>query len=199
MRNTGSRVGIPDQSAERRESRETARTRVQSGRDGAFSAGMAEEEQQPLTGGHGHREGVAPAELGIDRVRSIEQPLAAAPERNPLVPSSLDSEKICRYCLEENDEAGDPFHPDHLIAPCQCRGGSMWVHRGCLDEWRATRSDRAFSACNECHFAYEFLERHSEEEQTEQTEQGCQREKLRARFQLLVARDVVKVFLGMQF
>ena len=158
---------------------------------------MAEEEQQPLTGGPGHG-GVAPAELGIDRVRSIEQPLAAASERagNPLVPSSLDSEKICRYCLEENDEKGDPFHLDHLIAPCQCRGGSMWVHRGCLDEWRATRSDRAFSACTECHFAYEFVEPHAEEAQAE--EEGCQRKKMWLQFQLLVARDVVKVFLGMQ-
>ena len=88
---------------------------------------MADEEQQPLTG--------AGAE-GIGRVRSIEQPLTstAGPalsdnaSTHPLVPSSLDSDKICRYCLEDNDEAGDPFHPAHLIAPCQCRGGSMWVH-----------------------------------------------------------------------
>ena len=156
---------------------------------------MADEDQQPLTAG---------AAAGIERVRSIEQPLAstAGPAlsdddaTHPLVPSSLDSDKICRYCLEDNDEAGDPFHPDHLIAPCQCRGGSMWVHRGCLDEWRATRSDRAFSACTECHFAYEFVEPHSEEAQAE--EEGCQRERLRLKFQLLVARDVVKVFLGMQ-
>ena len=157
---------------------------------------MADEEQQPLTG--------ARAAEGIERVRSIEQPLAstAGPalsedaSTHPLVPSSLDSDKICRYCLEDNDEAGDPFHPDHLIAPCQCRGSSRWVHRRCLDEWRATRSDRAFSACTECHFSYEFVDPHAEEAQAE--EEGCRRERLRLKFQLLVARDVLKVFLGMQ-
>ena len=77
-----------------------------------------------------------------------------------------------------------------VAARCGC------THRGCLDEWRATRSDRAFSACTECHFAYEFVEPHAEEAQAE--EEGCQRERLRLKFQLLVARDVVKIFLGMQ-
>ena len=159
---------------------------------------MADQEQ-PFTGGG------AGAGEGIERVRSIEQPLAstAAPfsddtSTHPLVPSSLDSDKICRYCLEDNDEAGDPFHADHLIAPCQCRGGSMWVHRGCLDEWRATRSDRAFSACTECYFAYEFVESHAGEAQASELQEGCQRERLWLKFQLLVARDVLKVFLGMQ-
>ena len=155
---------------------------------------MADEEQQPLTG---------EAARGVERVRSIEQPLAAVADPAPtnftskraLVPSSLDTDKICRYCLEDNDEAKDPFHPDHLIAPCQCRGGSMWVHRGCLDEWRATRSDRAFYTCTECHFSYEFVE--PDAEQT-RAEDGCQRQTLRVQFQLLVARDFVKVFLGMQ-
>ena len=154
--------------------------------------GIMADEEQPFTGG-------AAAE-GLDRVRSIERLLTApalsdGAGTHTLVPSSLDSDKICRYCLEENDQEGDPFHPDKLIAPCQCRGGSKWVHRGCLDEWRATRSDRAFSACTECHFTYEFVEPRAEDAQAEE---GCGREKLRLKFQLLVARDVVKVFLGMQ-
>jgi hypothetical protein len=71
---------------------------------------MADEDQQPLTAG---------AAEGIERVRSIEQPLASTAglalsdddAMHPLVPSSLDSEKICHYCLEDNDEVGDPFHP----------------------------------------------------------------------------------------
>ena len=116
-----------------------------------------DEEAQPLTSGS-----------GIPRVRSIEQPLTGGgggdgappatapppPKQNgahQLVPSSLDDEKVCRFCLESEDHP-EPFHPEHLIAPCQCRGGSQWVHRGCLDEWRATRSDRAFSSCTECFF-----------------------------------------------
>lgn len=153
---------------------------------------MADEEQQPLASNTAH---------GIERASSIEQPLTAGGARSdgaaaqPLVPSSLDDEKICRFCLESNDEAGDPYHRDHLIAPCQCRGGSMWVHRGCLDEWRATRSDRAFTACTECHFAYEFIQPEAEEEPNEE---GCKRQALWLQFHLLVARDVVKVFLCMQ-
>ena len=57
-------------------------------------------------------------------------------------------EKICRICLE-NDK------PDLMIAPCACKGSSKWVHRFCLDQWRATNQDAvAFSKCTECLFDY---------------------------------------------
>ena len=79
------------------------------------------------------------------------------------VTSSLDDEKICRICLESHDNA-DPFHEAHLISPCQCRGTSGWVHRGCLDRWRVTQEDRAFSQCTECAFTYEYVERTDQEE-----------------------------------
>lgn len=155
---------------------------------------MAEdpEEQELLTSGE--------AVQGLERLRSIERPLtvAAGPlsddaSTHNLPPSSLDSAKICRYCLENSDEV-DPFNAGHLIAPCQCRGTSKWVHRGCLDSWRAAQSDRAFSTCTECHFAYEFVAPEAEEKQPE----GCQRKKLRLKFQLLVGRDVTKFFLVFQ-
>ena len=37
---------------------------------------------------------------------------------------------VCRICLSEEE-------PESLIAPCLCAGTSKWVHRECLDEWRA--------------------------------------------------------------
>ena len=38
----------------------------------------------------------------------------------------------CRICLETDAPEDDP-----LIAPCRCAGSMQWVHRKCLDEWRA--------------------------------------------------------------
>jgi hypothetical protein len=54
---------------------------------------------------------------------------------------------MCRICLETDD-------PHTMIAPCRCKGGSRWVHRQCLDEWRIHETDRAFSKCTECLFEY---------------------------------------------
>jgi hypothetical protein len=57
-------------------------------------------------------------------------------------------EKICRICLETD-------LPHLMIAPCSCKGSSKWVHRFCLDQWRATNQDAiAFSKCTECLFDY---------------------------------------------
>ena len=57
----------------------------------------------------------------------------------------------------------EPFHPGRLISPCQCRGSSAWVHRGCLDQWRATQEERAFSQCTECNFVYTYVEKNKED------------------------------------
>eukprot|EP00929_Paragymnodinium_shiwhaense_P007221 TRINITY_DN111153_c0_g1_i1.p1 TRINITY_DN111153_c0_g1~~TRINITY_DN111153_c0_g1_i1.p1 ORF type:complete len:1203 (-),score=287.37 TRINITY_DN111153_c0_g1_i1:90-3698(-) len=38
-----------------------------------------------------------------------------------------ESEKACRYCLVDSGE---------LVAPCDCRGSSKWVHLGCLRQWQ---------------------------------------------------------------
>lgn len=56
-------------------------------------------------------------------------------------------EKTCRICLQDD-------HREHMIAPCKCKGGSKWVHRQCLDQWRTHETDRAFSKCTECMFDY---------------------------------------------
>ena len=53
--------------------------------------------------------------------------LVSAAGGGAAVSSSLDDhEKTCRICLESSDNA-DPFHTEHLIAPCQCQGTMGWV------------------------------------------------------------------------
>lgn len=37
------------------------------------------------------------------------------------------------------------------------KGSSKWVHRSCLDQWRSTREDRAFSKCTECLTPYRMI------------------------------------------
>lgn len=53
---------------------------------------------------------------------------------------------VCRLCFESG---GD------LIAPCSCKGSSKWIHRDCLDTWRASgQNPRAMTHCCECGFQY---------------------------------------------
>ena len=54
----------------------------------------------------------------------------------------------CRFCL-------DTGSADSMIAPCLCAGTSKFVHRCCLDEWRAQEAQpRAFTHCPSCKFQY---------------------------------------------
>lgn len=42
-----------------------------------------------------------------------------------------------------------------LISPCYCRGTMKWVHRMCLDAWRAaSTSTDSYSRCEQCGFKY---------------------------------------------
>ena len=54
----------------------------------------------------------------------------------------------CRICLSADDQ-------DDLISPCLCSGTSKWVHRACLDRWRAVKHQTsAFTHCTECRFEF---------------------------------------------
>ena len=54
----------------------------------------------------------------------------------------------CRFCLG-TDTA------ENMIAPCLCAGSSKFVHRTCLNEWRAQEvRPRAFTHCLSCRFQY---------------------------------------------
>lgn len=91
-----------------------------------------------------------------------------------------DSEIVCRICLETCERY-------EVIAPCRCSGSSKWVHRECLDKWRSTREDKAFSKCTECLASYELV-----------APESSSREDVRARqlrFSLLVWRDLGTLFI----
>lgn len=55
--------------------------------------------------------------------------------------------KQCRICL---DDEGTDF-----IVPCKCKGTMKFVHRKCLDNWRASGfKEKAFTHCDQCLFEY---------------------------------------------
>lgn len=53
----------------------------------------------------------------------------------------------CRYCLDGGDV---------LISPCACSGTNQYVHRECLDRWRATNPNYD-TVCRECNTPYTFI------------------------------------------
>jgi len=58
----------------------------------------------------------------------------------------------CRNCHSEGG--------DDLIAPCLCSGSIKYVHRSCLDAWRAySPNESSFTHCDVCHYEYRFRER----------------------------------------
>lgn len=58
----------------------------------------------------------------------------------------------CRLCFEDGG---------NLIAPCLCKGSSKWIHRECLNRWRASPANpKSLTNCCECGFQYNLkLER----------------------------------------
>ncbi|CAF1624694.1 unnamed protein product [Rotaria magnacalcarata] len=64
------------------------------------------------------------------------------------IPLQRNSAKACRICF-------DTDNPNDLISPCLCKGGSAYVHRKCLDDWRSVnKNGRAFKFCDVCQFEY---------------------------------------------
>ena len=102
-------------------------------------------------------------------------PYAAMP------PPPDDCRPMCRVCLE-SDRVSD------LIVPCLCSGSSLWIHRRCLDGWRALNFRRpAFYQCDTCHFYFEY-ERPLHRPSATRT-LACR---------LLVVRDLIGLFLLVQ-
>lgn len=57
---------------------------------------------------------------------------------------------ICRICLENDTE-------ENLIHPCKCSGGSKYVHKQCLNEWRyINHNPISFSQCEVCKYTYKI-------------------------------------------
>ncbi|KAM3200558.1 hypothetical protein BC332_30530 [Capsicum chinense] len=114
-------------------------------------------------------------------------------ESSPLVPppsvitdpSEIDleagsGEQIqCRICLETD---GRDF-----IAPCKCKGTSKFVHRECLDHWRAVKEGFAFSHCTTCKAPY-YLRVHVPTDRKWRT----------LKFRFFVTRDILFIFVAVQ-
>ncbi|KAJ7945358.1 Zinc finger protein [Quillaja saponaria] len=108
-------------------------------------------------------------------------------DSSPLVsnPKEIDleagpSEEIqCRICLETE---GRDF-----IAPCKCRGTSKYVHRECLDHWRAVKEGFAFAHCTTCKAPYHL-----------QVHAAADRRWRTLKFQFFVTRDIIFIFLAVQ-
>eukprot|EP01084_Bolivina_argentea_P106158 190057_1 len=85
--------------------------------------------------------------------------------------------KSCRICYEIDRQ-------DTMICPCLCSGDLKFVHRKCLDQYRAISvSNPAFTTCNTCTFDYIMeIERNH----------GCLRSP-KAVFRLRVAFDIFKI------
>lgn len=98
------------------------------------------------------------------------------PAHQPLTSQDA-SRRACRICLDDEG----PF-----ISPCHCRGTSKFVHRACLDEWRAQQGvPLAFTHCSVCRFEYEVTDAQPEPSRL-------------MRFRIVVARDTLLLFVVVQ-
>lgn len=60
----------------------------------------------------------------------------------------VDDSHVCRICLEEDTL-------ENLIYPCKCSGSNKYVHKDCLNEWRATSDNpNNFHRCEICMYKY---------------------------------------------
>tara|TARA_B110001452_G_C15202619_1_gene417285 strand:+ start:136 stop:1236 length:1101 start_codon:yes stop_codon:yes gene_type:complete len=95
---------------------------------------------------------------------------------------SADFKPMCRICLETDAPDDDP-----LIAPCRCSGSMKWVHRKCLNEWRAQEQvPLSFTHCPQCKFQYR-----TELDEGEKTFKNL-------KLTVFVARDTIGLFLLVQ-
>ncbi|KAJ8471201.1 hypothetical protein OPV22_025544 [Ensete ventricosum] len=131
--------------------------------------------------------GLAP--LGfVDPFIPMTDPACSSPLIGPVAfpdPNEIDleagpSEQFqCRICLETD---GRDF-----IAPCKCKGTSKFVHRECLDHWRAVKEGFAFSHCTTCKTPYYLL-----------VQSPADRKWRILKFRFFVTRDILFIFAVVQ-
>ncbi|XP_074380414.1 uncharacterized protein LOC141721393 isoform X1 [Apium graveolens] len=85
----------------------------------------------------------------------------------------------CRICLDT--QGGD------FIAPCKCKGTSKYVHRDCLDHWRAVKEGFAFAHCTTCKSPYRL-----------RLNILADRKWRTLKFRFFVTRDILFIFLSVQ-
>ncbi|KAL8034109.1 hypothetical protein ABFX02_12G005701 [Erythranthe guttata] len=74
-----------------------------------------------------------------------------------------------------------------FIAPCKCKGTSKYVHRECLDHWRAIKEGFAFAHCTTCKAPY-YLRVHVIADRKWRT----------MKFRFFVTRDILFIFFAVQ-
>jgi len=86
----------------------------------------------------------------------------------------------CRNCHDtESDE--------EMIAPCMCSGSIKYVHRSCLNQWRAvSHNSESFYNCDVCKFEYVIKTKLVNEHAA------------RCKFTLLVMRDFIGILAAVQ-
>nr|GMD49335.1 E3 ubiquitin-protein ligase MARCH8-like isoform X2 [Ipomoea batatas]GMD53547.1 E3 ubiquitin-protein ligase MARCH8-like isoform X2 [Ipomoea batatas] len=112
---------------------------------------------------------IAPSPITAPAASSTEIDLEAGP----------DDQIQCRICLETD---GRDF-----IAPCKCKGTAKYVHRECLDHWRAVKEGFAFAHCTTCKAPY-HLRVHVIADRRWRT----------LKFRFFVTRDILFIFLAVQ-
>lgn len=96
----------------------------------------------------------------------------------------------CRLCLGQAE--------DGLIAPCRCAGSGRWVHRECLDTWRASgQNPRAFTHCCACGFRYKLVK--STVDGTTSTTVSCKTRKVLLRLFAICALGAMSARVGWFF
>ncbi|KAL9251600.1 ERAD-associated E3 ubiquitin-protein ligase DOA10-like protein [Drosera capensis] len=113
---------------------------------------------------------------------SVSSPLVPPPaiEPNLVDLEAGTSDQIqCRICLETD---GRDF-----ISPCKCKGTSKYVHRECLDHWRAIKEGFAFAHCTTCKAPY-YLRVHVFADRKWRT----------LKFRFFVTRDILFMFIVVQ-
>ncbi|KAG2590031.1 hypothetical protein PVAP13_5NG104244 [Panicum virgatum] len=86
-----------------------------------------------------------PAPAPIDRGMPAAAADGALPEATGKDDVEASPAACCRICLQPDCARGD-----ELISPCRCKGTQQFVHRTCLDHWRAVKEGTAFSHCTTC-------------------------------------------------
>ena len=72
----------------------------------------------------------------------------------PFIRSDVKEVFTCRICFE------DEKNLDTLCQPCRCSGSSQYVHKSCLEKWRARHhsNHEAYKKCMECGYTYQIQE-----------------------------------------
>lgn len=81
-------------------------------------------------------------DLVLSKVAESEHPTESSSGQ------AVEDERVCRICL-----GAEPV--EELFRPCLCKGTMQCVHKGCLQQWRLTSSNRqSYFRCEHCQYSY---------------------------------------------